>query len=57
MRCRRRIAAAGLGTHFGPADALVQRLSSESLERLDAHARIHEDVVYLGGTNDRRLGR
>ena len=57
MRCRRRIDAGGLGTHFGPADALVQGLSLESLERLNPHAWIHEDVVYLGGTNDRRLGR
>ena len=57
VRCRRRIDAGGLRTHFGPADTLVQGLSLESLERLDPHARIHEHVVYLGGTNNRRLGR
>ena len=57
MRCPRRIGAGGLGADFGPADTVVQGLSLESLERLDPHARIHEDVVYLGGANDRRLGR
>jgi hypothetical protein len=57
VRCRRRINAGGLRTHFGPVDALVQGLPLEALECLNPHARIHEDVVYFDGTNDRRLGR
>jgi hypothetical protein len=52
------VAAASAPARSGPTrplDALVRALAVEPLERLDAHAGVHEHVIDFGGPDDGRL--
>ena len=50
-------AVAGFRADLRPPNAVVHSLAAESLERLDAHARVDQDVVDLRRADDRGLTR
>src|SRR6185437_3887898 len=41
-----------LGPDLGPLHSFIQRLPGKTVEGLDAHPRIHQDVVDFGWSND-----
>ena len=49
---RASVSSGRFGTDLGPTNSVVERLAAESIECLDPHPRIHQQLVDLGWAND-----